>query len=68
VSSIGQYIKNGYNGFITNDLSDKNLVNILSRILEEKGLKRYALNLREMLDKYTYSYYSERIKTEILNR
>ena len=68
VSSIGQYIKNGYNGFITNDLSDKNLVKILSRILEEKGLKRYALNLREMLDKYTYSYYSERIKTEILNR
>ena len=39
VSSIGQYIKNGYNGFITNDLSDKNLVMYYPGSLKKKTLK-----------------------------
>ena len=67
VSSIGQYIKSGYNGWIAKDLSPENLSAILRNdILKDKDLKTIAMNLRNMLNKYTYSYYSERIKNEIL--
>ena len=69
VSSIGQYIINGHNGWITKDLSPDNLSTILkNEILENKDLRSIALNLREMLNKYTFSYYVGRIKNEILTR
>ena len=66
VSSIAQYIVNGENGWVLDNLSVFNMVKNLNEVLDQADLKNYAYQIREMLQYYTYSFYAKRIKEEII--
>jgi len=69
VSSIPQYVKDKFNGFVISSLDTEGLVQSIRELLEtdELVLKKIACNAYNMGEKFTYSYYLNRIKEEIIN-
>lgn len=67
VSSIGQYIHEGKNGFITTPNTSENLKNVIEGIqkLRHEDLKTMQSD-SDLIDLFTYDYYLERIKNEII--
>lgn len=67
VSSIGQYIHDGKNGFISTPNTSKNLKHVIERIhkLKPEALKAIQSD-SELIDLFTYDYYLKRIKNEII--
>ncbi|MBT8279923.1 MAG: glycosyltransferase family 4 protein [Bacteroidia bacterium] len=68
VSSIGQYISNGRNGLLLDELTKENLVQKLEEVLNYNTSEYQNLigGNDEMLKKFTFNYYNKRIKNEIL--
>lgn len=67
VSCVSQYIKNGVNGFLINPItSDEVLINISRALdLEKKEKVEIIKNNFKLAEKFTYSYYNNRIVNEI---
>lgn len=68
VSSVGQYVHNSVNGFVFDhkDLSGYSLHKSLSELLECNNLKEFALRANQLPGKFSFNYYLERIKNEVL--
>ena len=70
ISCIGEYVKHNKNGFLINpsskiDLSEK----IIESLRMDAGLfNSWIFNNFELSKKFTYSYYLNRIKNEIINK
>lgn len=68
VSSITQYIKSEHNGFVLQETSSKCLIDELSMILSmsSENFKKLFERSEEMIKKFTFKHYIDRIKNEIL--
>ena len=67
VSSIGQYIRDGKNGFITNPNTSENLKQVIEFIHELKAEDLKLIRSEEdLINLFTYTYYIERIQNEII--
>lgn len=68
VSAIGQYIKNNLNGLVLQKVTTKNLKLELEQVLDynEDDYRRLLSNNSLLVKKFTYEYYNQRIKTEII--
>lgn len=68
VSSIGHYIKDERNGFLIKTLNREYLMEILIKFLKLSQIefKSMISSDRELLHKFSYHYYNQRIKFEIL--
>ncbi len=67
-SSIGQYVRDGENGFLTDhkDSSAQSLVEKLEVLLAHPDLKTLAVKGKRMAAKFSFEYYNRRIQSEIL--
>jgi glycosyltransferase involved in cell wall biosynthesis len=66
VSSIGQYI-NSNNGFLMKDSSIETISNNLTMLESSPNLSLLSRNVQSIAKLFTFEYYNDRIKTEILN-
>jgi len=69
ISCIGQYIQNDYNGFLINPLTSKEIKKQLLKgaKLSNSDFKDYILRNYNLSNKFTFSYFLESIKKEILS-
>jgi glycosyltransferase involved in cell wall biosynthesis len=68
VSSIPQYIKNNYNGFLW-DTEKENFFTFFNRFflnIDNDKLKEIARNSHNLVSSFTYEYYNKRIVDEII--
>ncbi|WP_323788702.1 glycosyltransferase family 4 protein [Psychroserpens sp.] len=68
VSGISDYIKDGKNGFLLDDISVEGIVAKLQSILKLTAQDYRAMTgfERENIEKFTFEYYNSRIKNELL--
>ncbi len=68
ISSIGQYIRHGENGFLLSPdrLEQGKLAEDLEHILKMRNLKPIALAAHSMAAAFTFEHYLDKIKQEIL--
>jgi glycosyltransferase involved in cell wall biosynthesis len=68
VSSIGCYIKDNKNGFLIKTLNSASVIAVLRPFLNlsESDYARIIHSDNTKLDTFSYNYYNQRIKTEIL--
>lgn len=68
VSSVGQYIRTGDNGFVFShkNLSGDALYEQLKNLLEYGSLKDVAVRANQISEKFSFSHYLERIKNDVL--
>jgi len=68
ISCINQYIQNNKNGFLINPISVEELKIMIEKSLKlsNKEFKAYSQMNYNLAEKFTYAYYLERIKKEIL--
>lgn len=68
VSSIGQYIRQGENGFLVNHkiISCESFLKRLHEVLKHPDLKQMAVNAYEIARKFTFSHYYSRIIDDVL--
>ena len=68
ISSIGHYIKHDQNGFLLNTITAKTLLSEIRKLLQLNEVEYHSMlnNQDEMLKKFTFSHYSERIIRDIL--
>jgi len=69
VSSMGQYIDNGKNGFLIDDVSKMNVKSSLVKFLtlSNDDFRKMVLINTYNSQKFTYSHYNNRIKNEIIS-
>ncbi len=69
ISCIGQYVNNGYNGFLLESITIEGLKNEISKslTLTVKEFKTYISNNYHLANKFTYDYYVDRIKNILKN-
>lgn len=69
VSSLPQYISSGENGFLIKEVNADSLKKVLNMVLDigEKKLIDISEKSVELPIKFTYEYYNERIKKDILD-
>lgn len=69
VSSIGQYIEDGINGFLIEQLNAKNLIETMKKALkyESIDLKGIQKNNNNFTINFTYEHYLDRVVSEIFN-
>lgn len=67
VSCIDQYIENGKNGFLINQITPKGINKSIDEVLgtNTKELSKMMLYNYELAEKFTYNYYNDRIKEEV---
>lgn len=70
VSSISQYVLNEENGFVIKDLNRDDLKTLLTDLLKRSGdsLQSLTRGNSELLHKFTYTYYNNRIQQDIIGR
>ena len=66
ISSIGQYITDGVNGFLLPNSESITIANTLDKIGENPGLKELSEKATNLGASFTYEYYKQRIAKEIL--
>ncbi|WP_282134466.1 glycosyltransferase [Seonamhaeicola maritimus] len=68
VSSIGHYIKDGVNGFLLKAISEAGLIDTLRALfkLSDADYKAMVRSNDSLLERFTYDYYNDRIKKEII--
>ncbi len=66
ISSIGQIVKDDFNGFLMVDGSVSSIKACLNRALKHRDLKGMAQKCRELARGFTYQEYVRRIQNEIL--
>jgi len=70
ISCLSQYIHDSINGFVMSSPSTDELVKILHKVIAIDGsaLETLARNAYGMGEKFTYDYYNNRIKKDILKQ
>ena len=66
ISSIGQYVKHGINGFVLADNKPASIACVLDQIASKSDLKNISQSATALGTLFTYEYYKERIVNEIL--
>jgi len=68
VSSIGHYIHHGTNGFLLKRIDEDGLREALERFLNltEKDYNRMICSSANLIQKFTYAWYLERLQTDVL--
>jgi len=68
VSSLPQYIQDEENGFLIKEVSSESLVLTIQKVLDldKSTLKSISEQSAELPKKFTYTYYNDRIRNEIL--
>jgi glycosyltransferase involved in cell wall biosynthesis len=68
VSSIGHYIKDNENGFLIKALNSASIIEVLRQFLNlsETDYARITHSDVNQLNKFSYTFYNERIKAEII--
>ncbi|WP_439151531.1 glycosyltransferase [Winogradskyella sp.] len=63
ISSIGQYVKDGENGFLINPVTEANVMAMITKAIKlpQKEYKQILINNQEIVKKFTYDYYLHRI-------
>ncbi len=69
VSCLGQYIQNGVNGFLLKDRSVESIARAIheSLLLKSDIIHRYNHYNYNLAEKFTYTYYIQRIRKKIFN-
>ena len=69
VSSIGQYINTGINGFVVDEVSIDTIVDSINQILnlDNENHSRIIKNMDSIVKKFTFEHYNHRIINELLN-
>lgn len=67
ISALPQYIKDEQNGFIVKSQSPEDISEALHRLTNSSRLYDIASNAVDMAKKFTYEYYTNRIKNDIFN-
>lgn len=68
ISCLNQYIKTGYNGYLFESSSVEEIIKGLEFISDRKPiLKEISLEATAIASKFTYEYFFERVKSEIVN-
>lgn len=69
ISSIGQYIKNMETGYCLTDVTAQGLKTVISELLhlDNEQFRFILQNQRPIVEKFSFQYYNNRIKTEIIN-
>lgn len=62
VSSIGQYINDGQNGFLLQDNSRQAIASKLDTIAIRVDLKNFSQRSIEMTSRFTYEYFAQRVE------
>ena len=64
ISSIGQYIHHGENGFLLapNQLTPDHIAGAIEKIADNPDLKRIAYAAYKMAEQFTFSHYLKRVK------
>lgn len=68
VSSIGQYVINGENGFLLEDNQERTISRVLEKLLSEDDLKAISEKALEMSERFTYERFVAAIQRTVLNR
>src|SRR5690606_26497479 len=70
VSAIGQYIEDGEQGFVVNDLSVEGLKDKLQECLElpEDEYKHMITQPPDYYNQFTYAFYNNRLRNEIVEK
>ncbi|WP_282032588.1 glycosyltransferase [Winogradskyella eximia] len=69
ISSISQYVKDGHNGFLLDPVTEENVISVIQKgiNLTNEDYKTMMSNNAELVKKFTYHYYVNRIKKIITN-
>lgn len=69
MSSLSQYIKHNVNGLLLNNLNQETLQEHISSIIKMSNEKHFTMinSSQEIIPKFTYSYYNQRIENLINN-
>jgi glycosyltransferase involved in cell wall biosynthesis len=68
VSCVGQYIKDGVNGFLCSDIEDNNFIDTLKRatVVDFDKFRMMQLEGYKMCNLFTYKFYKERLVKDII--
>jgi len=68
VSAIPQYIHNDENGFLIDEVNAEALKKVLQHIiqLDKERLGKISKNTKDLYRKFSYEYYNQRIRKEVL--
>lgn len=68
ISSIGQYIKDNETGICLENVSSEHLKNVISALstMSSEHFSKMLINQREIVEKFTFDYYNNRIKLKII--
>jgi glycosyltransferase involved in cell wall biosynthesis len=67
VSSIGQYVQDGINGFLLQDAKPETIAKVLERLIQTKNLNEISGEAMVMSGLFTYERFSEAIANRIIN-
>ena len=67
ISALPQYIKDEQNGFIIKSQSPEDISDALYRLVNSAKIEEISNNAIEMAKRFTYEYYTDRIKNDIFN-
>ncbi|WP_138434678.1 glycosyltransferase [Winogradskyella algicola] len=64
ISSIGQYVKDGKNGFLISPVNEGNVIKVISKalLMPSGNFRLFVIENEEIVRKFSYMYYVERIK------
>lgn len=65
ISSLSEYIKPGFNGFLIKDISESSIAQLLQTLPELGVLKEIAKQAVELAALFTYEKYTEKIKAKL---
>lgn len=70
ISSISQYVKDEYNGFLIDPVTEENVMSLIKKTIEltNEDYKTMMSNNEELVKKFTYHYYVNRIENIIIKR
>lgn len=64
ISSIGQYVKDGENGFLITPINEGNVLKVITKalLMSPNNYSSYVISNDNIVRKFSYLYYVERIK------
>ena len=64
ISSIGQYVKDGENGFLISPVNVGNVLKVITKalLMSPNNYSSYVIGNNKIVRKFSYVYYVERIK------
>jgi glycosyltransferase involved in cell wall biosynthesis len=66
VSSIGQYVQDGVNGFLLNDAQPESIASVLEKLIHAENLSKLSEEAKAMSTLFTYERFQEAIANQVL--